>query len=145
MTGMKFQKQVSLSFDRGTLLLRDPAPDEPPRLVDSAVWTWDKRVGAWRCDAIHYATIRDTVRRQFPGCVQDDLPQPVRVSWPKTDLPDLRPEQTAAVTAWTQAGRRGQIIMPTGTGKTEVAFAAMAQTHVATLMWPPWSWLPCGT
>jgi superfamily II DNA or RNA helicase len=34
-------------------------------------------------------------------------------------------------------GRRGQVVMPTGTGKTEVAFAAMARTSVATLVVAP--------
>lgn len=133
MTDTELQKQVFLSFDRGTLLLRDAASDEPLRPVDPSVWTWDERVGAWRCDAIHYAT----VTRQFQGRLQDDLPQPAHVFWPRTDLPDLRSEQTAALTAWIQAGCRGQIIMPTGTGKTEVAFAAMARTRVATLVMAP--------
>ncbi|MDI6450760.1 DEAD/DEAH box helicase [Anaerobaca lacustris] len=52
-------------------------------------------------------------------------------------MPELRPEQAEALAAWVQAGRRGQIIMPTGTGKTEVAFATMAEAKVATLIVAP--------
>jgi len=59
------------------------------------------------------------------------------VHWPRVNLPPLRPEQTAALAAWRQAGRRGQVIMPTGTGKTEVALAAMAETGTATLVVAP--------
>lgn len=39
--------------------------------------------------------------------------------------------------AWEEVGRRGQIIMPTGTGKTIVALAAMARCEVATLVVAP--------
>ena len=131
------QPQITLSFDRGTLLLAGSQPGEPASAHGSSRWTWDVRVGAWRCDAVHYPAVHAALRRRFGLSFQDNVPQPVRVSWPQTDLPALRPEQKEAVTAWMQAGRRGQIIMPTGTGKTEVAFAIMAQTQIATLVVAP--------
>jgi len=131
MAGMDRPRQVSLSFDRGTLLLTGLERTESPTVADPSIWMWDPRVGAWRCEAIHYSSIRAA------GVCQDNVPQPVCVSWPKTDLPELRPEQAEALDAWIQAGRRGQIIMPTGTGKTEVAFAAMAEVRVATLVVAP--------
>lgn len=137
MTDYGLQKHVLLSFDRGTLLLTGPQPRELCDAPENSVWKWDGRVGAWRCDAIHYAVITDALRRRFGAGFCDELPTPVRVSWPKMDLPESRPEQKEALAAWVQAGRRGQIIMPTGTGKTEVAFAAMAETQVATLIVAP--------
>ena len=45
--------------------------------------------------------------------------------------------EKSGIDAWVKGGRRGQIVMPTGTGKTEVAFAAMAETQVATLVVAP--------
>jgi superfamily II DNA or RNA helicase len=63
--------------------------------------------------------------------------KPAGISLPKVILPKLRPEQTEALAAWSRAGYHGQIIMPTGTGKTEVALAAMAQTKTATLVVAP--------
>jgi superfamily II DNA or RNA helicase len=69
--------------------------------------------------------------------LQDNIPQPAGVSWPKIELPRPRPEQAEALAAWTREGRRGQVIMPTGTGKTEVAFAAMAEARIATLVVAP--------
>ncbi len=42
----------------GTLLLTNVVRKELPDIVASSVWRWDSRVGAWRCDAIHYAVIR---------------------------------------------------------------------------------------
>ena len=49
----------------------------------------------------------------------------------------LRDEQQAAIDAWLAAGGRGCVIMPTGTGKTEIALAAMKQTRIATLIVAP--------
>ncbi len=135
--GIESQRRISLSFDRGTLLLTGLEGKESPNAADSSVWTWDARVEAWRCDAIHYASIRSIVNGRSAPHLRDDVPQPARVSWPKVELPQLRPEQAEALAAWTKEGRRGQIIMPTGTGKTEVALAAMAQTRVATLVVAP--------
>jgi len=131
------QTRVVLSFDRGTLLLNGLQPRELCALPEGAVWKWDARVGAWRCDAIHYATVRATLNRRFGAGFHDELPTPVRVLWPKRDLPEPRTEQAEALAAWIRTGRRGQIVMPTGTGKTEVAFAAMAESQVATLVVAP--------
>ncbi len=98
---------------------------------------WDARVGAWRCDAIHYRWIRQVLQNRLKLPLRDDVPSPVRVSPAKVGLPTLRSEQAEALAAWIRAGSRGQIIMPTGTGKTEVALAAMAEIEVATLVVAP--------
>lgn len=137
MIGMKSQRRILLSFDRGTLVLRGLECKESPNVPGSCVWTWDARIGAWRCDAIHYASIRTVTNARFARHLQDNVPAPVRVSLPKIDLPRLWPEQAEALAAWTREGRRGQVIMPTGTGKTEVALAAMARSRVATLIVAP--------
>ncbi len=123
-----------LAFDRGSLLLRDWPGGEPPGLATDA-WVWDDRVGAWRCDAIHYAALGRTLTSRAD--VRDDVPRPARVTWPGVALPPLRSEQREALAAWAAAGRRGQVIMPTGTGKTEVALAAMAEARTATLVVAP--------
>jgi hypothetical protein len=121
------QANIVLEFDRGTLLLSSvggrPAVD--PTRGD---WTWDERVSAWRCDAICYPQIHQYLAERFGQGFKDDAPKPVRVSWPKVSLPELRPEQLEALSAWMKAGYRGQVIMPTGTGKTEVALSAIIQT-----------------
>ncbi|MBN1359678.1 MAG: DEAD/DEAH box helicase family protein [Sedimentisphaerales bacterium] len=129
--------QVVLSFDRGTLLLAGPPAQGRACDADSSGWMWDERVGAWRCEAIRYQAVHAALERRYGVRFRDEVPKPVRVVWPKNDLVELRREQTEALTAWTENGCRGQIIMPTGTGKTEVAFAAMAQAQVATLVVAP--------
>jgi superfamily II DNA or RNA helicase len=74
---------------------------------------------------------------QFGPFLSDEVPKPCGVHWPKVKLPKLRPNQIEALEEWSKADYRGQIIMPTGTGKTEVALAAMARTKVATLVVAP--------
>ena len=145
MSGPESHKQISLSFDRGTLLLTNVVRKELPDVVGSSVWRWDTRVGAWRCDAIYYAAIRKALVERFGAYFSDNVmrdpalreAKPACTSFSKVNLPRLRLEQTEALAAWSQADCRGQIIMPTGTGKTEVALAAMARTKTATLVVAP--------
>ncbi len=131
------QVKPSLGFDQGTLLLTGVAQGDLHAVFERNFWSWDNRVGAWRCDPIHYAMVRRILLGHFDGRFHDEVSRPPRVFWPKVDLPDLRPEQSEALAGWRRAGRRGQVIMPTGTGKTEVALAAMVEAQTATLVVAP--------
>lgn len=121
---------IELFFDRGTLVLHGAASPGPP-------WAWDQRVETWRRPARDYAVVREQLSRTDSGAWADRVPPPPRVAFASRDLPSLRPEQQAAVEAWRKAGGRGVIVMPTGTGKTEVALAAMAECRTATLVVAP--------
>jgi len=121
------QALPTLAFDRGTLVVTGMAR----RLGEP--FTWDARTGQWRCHARHHAAVCQVLR----GHIQDTLPTPREVHWPRVEVPRLRQDQLEALTAWEEAGRRGQIIMPTGTGKTIVALAAMARCQTATLVVAP--------
>jgi len=125
----------SLAFSGGTLALEGAGREARARLLPSTPWIWDPRSGIWRCDAREYAE----VRRQFDesGVVfEDHVPQWRPVRWPRVKIHPLRPEQGAAVAAWHKT-RQGVIVMPTGTGKTEVALRIMADGAVATLVVAP--------
>ena len=130
-------KPISLSFNRGTLLLAGVERGKLPGIFGPSVWAWDSRVGALRCDAIHYAAIRPALVEQYGPLLSDEVPKPCSVHWPKVILPELRSNQIEALEAWSDAGCRGQIIMPTGTGKTEVALAAIARKKIASLVVAP--------
>jgi superfamily II DNA or RNA helicase len=122
-------------WDRGTLLLDGWPRDTSPTKHEPSFWRWDNRVNKWRCEAIHYARIKN----EFASLANfhDNVMKPVAVHWPKIELPNLRSEQSKALENWLNSGCRGQVIMPTGTGKTEVALAAMAKTQIATLVVAP--------
>ena len=130
-------RPITLRFDRGTLLLSGTEHQFLHDIPGPLAWTWDNRIGALRCDAIHYTTVHKALAAQFGPLFSDETPKPVRVQWPKINLPKLRPSQIEALEAWSEARCCGQIIMPTGTGKTEVALAAMARTKVASLIVAP--------
>jgi len=84
-----------------------------------------------------YPIVAGALRRRFGDAWGNEVPDPPRVRFSDATVPSLRPEQVAALDAWETAGRRGQIIMPTGTGKTVVALAAMLRAGVSTLIVAP--------
>jgi superfamily II DNA or RNA helicase len=124
---------VRLVFDRGTLLLADlPAGFQAGALRGVL---WDARVGAFRAPArLAYALASELRRRGVPIEAQ---PCP-GLAPPSGFRPfELRPYQEAALTAWRQAGRRGQVVLPTGSGKTRIALHAIATTRTACLCLVP--------
>jgi superfamily II DNA or RNA helicase len=120
---------IDLSFDRGTLLLTG--------VSRRAGWDFDPRVNALRTHAIDYANARASLREEFGNRLIDRVRVPPRVAWAIPQGITLRADQQTAVDAWIAAAGRGCIIMPTGTGKTEVALAAMRLARVATLIVAP--------
>lgn len=122
---------LRLRFERGTLRLNAfPGLDAPEYL------TWDDRVAAWRTAALnHVRLLEDAAVRRLQ--IRDDAPEFFECPALRPALPTLRPDQEAALTAWEGAGRRGLIVKPTGTGKTEIALAAIARHRVSALIVTP--------
>lgn len=137
---------MQLSFAHGTLVLNGASRWDVGERFPGIPWVWDARVAAWRCDALHYPVARRLLREQheaaeatggpLPAPVHDTVPAWTAVEWPHLQLRTLRPEQQSAVLAWNRTSR-ACIVMPTGTGKTEVALAIMAQESISTLVVAP--------
>ena len=131
----KADVQATLKFSAGTLVLEGYRVRGAPQLGGGVNWLWDDRVRAWRCDAIAYPLLRHDP--QFLAArIADTVGAWQRVTWPKRELRNLRPDQQRSVAAWNQVGR-GCIVMPTGTGKTEVALNLIASAAVSTLVVAP--------
>ena len=97
----------------------------------------DDRIGHPRGPAWLYpATV--TAARAFQIPYTDEAQKYTRLSQisPLTDRVP-RDYQREAVDAWHRAGRRGSVILPTGSGKTFVAELAIAETERATLVIAP--------
>ncbi len=124
-----------LTFSGGTLLLEGLSRESVSRLGGPIAWAWDPRVSAWRCDAMDYAALAQRLR-QGDCPIEDQAAAWRPIRWPRVQIHPLRDEQQAAVAAFSGT-RRGCIVMPTGTGKTEVALQLMAQTAVSTLVVAP--------
>ena len=103
-------------------------------LPDSLLW--DPRVGAFRAPALAYAALRRWVEG-FPLDIMDLVDGWRRVPRPVFEPPELRDYQREALWAWNRAQRRGIIALPTGSGKTRVALAAMAELGLPVVVLVP--------
>jgi superfamily II DNA or RNA helicase len=123
---------VRLLFDRGTVLIRDLDPGLDLLQIPSVLW--DRRVRAYRAPAQRYHTLRrDLAERGVPFSDEVRSPPPPPGVWSAVEL---RPYQEAALWAWELAQRRALVVLPTGSGKTRLAIAAMARVRSALCLVP---------
>ena len=124
---------MKLSFDRGTVLLTDPPKDLD--LAQAPGVLWDPRVHAYRAPASRYPALK---RWLLDGGARfNDIPSPPRSMQEAWAPIDLRPYQEAALSAWELSHRRGVVALPTGSGKTRLALAAMQRTGLSALCLVP--------
>jgi superfamily II DNA or RNA helicase len=121
-----------LRFERGTLLW-DAGPEwpEPPDFVA------DGRVGRPRALAMAY---RDTI--QWLRAQQVPYIDEARAWLPSMELRHLaprdpRPYQREACEAWVAGGKRGLVVLPTGTGKSYLAEMCIVATQRPALIVVP--------
>ena len=122
----------TLRFHRGTLLWEAvPTIPQPPGFVQ------DERVRLPRAPAIEYRGVVEWLRGQGLEYTDD-----ARTWRPMTDLRhlaprDARPYQLQALDAWRAGGRRGLVVLPTGTGKSYLAEMCMLDARRPTLIVVP--------
>jgi superfamily II DNA or RNA helicase len=116
---------LEVSFDRGTLLIEEGTARA--LRVLPGYFLWDSRVGGWRAPACHLGEFLDGLRAGGTRFVYRS-PRPAGFLPARVDrsrLPPLRPYQEEALRAWSAAGRRGLVSLPTGSGKTRLAVTAL--------------------
>lgn len=125
---------LRLEFDRGTLLIH--APEDNAAALGITGGVYDRRVGAWRVPALRYRDVLTHLHRrqvevdnQAGGFVPLDL----RCRLEREPFP----HQAEAVDAWFRDGRRGVVVLPTGSGKTYVAQLIMERLGRSTLVVTP--------
>lgn len=115
---------MRLVFDRGTILLRDL--DSHGEAIEIPAARWDPRVRACRAPAYRHQALRaELARAGVPFIDEVCPPRPTLGCWSPMEL---RSYQEAALWAWELAGRRALVALPTGSGKTRLALAAMARS-----------------
>lgn len=125
---------ITLRFDRGTLRVDGLADlSQPLAALDV---TWDRRTATHRAPPWRHAALLDQLQRSKRPFV-DRVPARWRTSSADWQAVELRPYQQAALTAWERSGRRGLVVMPTGSGKTRLALGAMARLGCSTLCLVP--------
>lgn len=125
---------MRLDFHLGTLTLSDCPTSGVPGEV-SAYFTRDERSGGYRARACDYAAIYLALRGAGADFV-DAARKFTPLELPPPELV-LRPHQTQALNAWQKSGFRGVAAMPTGSGKTILAVAAIARIQRPTLVLVP--------
>jgi superfamily II DNA or RNA helicase len=124
---------ITLTFDRGTLLLDGATPERLATLPGTRL---DARTQSYRAEARYYRAIVEALR-------EDKTPYSDQArAFEPTPLP-LRarrepfPHQTEALQVWQQRGKRGIVVLPTGTGKTYMAILAIHHTGRPTMVVTP--------
>lgn len=118
------------AFDRGTLVVDGPGAQPPGTFV------WDGRVGAWRAPAYRYVEVVAEARATGRD-LHDALAAELAAASEPWVLPDLRAYQRDALASWQAFQRRGIVVLPTGSGKTIVAAAALASAARRSLILCP--------
>jgi len=126
-------RELELVFDRGTVVVKGAGPGD--EVLQLPGMLWDPRVGAPRAPALCYPGIAARL-----GEASRRIADRVAISRAESlELPPLplRDYQADAVAAWEIAGRRGVVVLPTGSGKTRVALAAITAVGQAALVLVP--------
>ncbi|WP_224269036.1 DEAD/DEAH box helicase family protein [Haloprofundus salinisoli] len=122
---------VTLRYEDGTIRIDAESGDSVPSLsfVED-----DPRSGVARAPAYRYAQLRRVLDGCGVDCDDRVLPD---TSLDLSTTYDLREYQRNALEAWLSNSRRGILELPTGSGKTVVAIAAMVELGVPTLVVVP--------
>lgn len=124
---------MKLRFDRGTILIVRQPGDPDPAAAPGVLW--DPRVRAHRAPAGCYPALKRWLIERGVGFLDIARhPRPMAEAWSEVGL---RAYQEAALAAWELGHRRGVIALPTGSGKTRVALAAIKQTGLGALCLVP--------
>ena len=121
----------TVRFDRGTLVLEHfDAADTPDGFV------FDERIRRWRGPAIRYHdVVMDLHRSGEP--YNDEAREYRTLDRPHRTTREPRDYQLEAVDAWWAAGRRGVVVLPTGSGKSFVAELCIARSKRSALVVAP--------
>ena len=106
---------MRLTVEDGTLLLRDYREGEP---VPPA-FVWDDRVDMWRAQALFYRESLEFLR-QNDADLNNTAPRYNKLTLELKSTPQPHPHQRDALDAWKQRDCRGVVVLPTGSGKSQV-------------------------
>ncbi|MDI9644262.1 MAG: DEAD/DEAH box helicase family protein [Candidatus Verstraetearchaeota archaeon] len=117
---------LTLRYDKGTILSGN---------VRTPHSSWDRSVGVYRSLALHYPEAIRYLRESgipFEDRVLDPLPH---ADFRAEVMP--RAYQLEALDAWLEAGMRGVVVLPTGSGKTLLGVLAIQEANSPTLVVVP--------
>jgi len=120
---------MELVYDRGTLTIQ-----AAQHVSLQPHFKWDSRTLNWRAPAWRYHEVAGRLGEEHGDHFSDRVPSWSAASYPSEGLNPLRADQQEALDRWQAAAGRGLVVMPTGTGKTEVGLSAIAASGTSTLV-----------
>ena len=133
-TGAVATTTLRLTYSEGSILIDGLLEDEPHGLAGVR---FDPRVGLHRAEAIHYRAIVQKLVKDKTPYVDEAKGYEGKTPWPFRVVKDAFPHQTEGLDAWWQAGGRGVVVLPTGTGKTHLANLAINKAGRPSLVVTP--------
>jgi superfamily II DNA or RNA helicase len=123
---------VELAFEAGTLRVSGLDRDD----AECTALRWDDRSACYRSPACSYAEIIRWLRaRDIPH--KDDARAYLELELGELARQEPFYYQREAIAAWEKSGRRGVVVLPTGSGKTFVAVMAIDRRPRSTLVVVP--------
>jgi superfamily II DNA or RNA helicase len=125
---------VRLVFDEGTILVEGLSEGDDRGIPGVK---FDHRAGAYRAEAIWYrAIVQHLLDHKVPR-VDQACGYEKKVRWTFRVAKEAFPHQSEGLAAWWQAGGRGVVVLPTGTGKTHLANLAIQKAERPALVVTP--------
>ena len=127
---------VALSYDRGTVTVTGGPAGFVFGTLPGVVF--DPRTSAHRAQGRHYRDIVEQLIRDkipYEDAARGWANEPA--GWTLNAERTARQYQTDAVHAWLKGGRRGVVVMPTGTGKTFMSFLCIEKVSRPTIVVTP--------
>jgi len=123
---------LKLTFEGGTILVEGLPEGNPQGLPGVRI---DPRSGLFRAEAIWYRAIVEQLHQKVPYV--DAARGYEKTPWPMKVAKEAFPHQREGLEAWWNAGGRGVVVLPTGTGKTHLANMAIQRAGRPTLIVTP--------
>ena len=124
---------LRLLFDEGTILVEGLVEGDDQGLPGVQ---FDPRADLYRAEGIFYRNIvQHLLDHKIP--FKDDARAYKQEKWVIRVNKEAFPHQVEGLKAWVDAGRRGVVVLPTGTGKTHLANLAIENARRPTLIVTP--------
>jgi superfamily II DNA or RNA helicase len=125
--------KLELRFEQGTVQVAG-LPENDAQGIPGL--RYDPRIGLHSAEGIWYRTIVQDLRDRGIPFV-DKARGYGKTRWPIRVSKQAFPHQIEGLEAWSQAGMRGVVVLPTGTGKTHLANMAIEAADRPTLVVTP--------